>query len=253
MDLQLSGRTALVTGASRGIGLAVVRALAAEGMRVVAGSRTASPELVATGAVPVLADLATPEGAQRLVEGALAELGGLDVLVNNVGGGESFAVGGFLSADDALLRRAFDLNFFSAVRVTRLALPSLIAHRGAIVNVSSVVARTPGAGTVDYSVPKAALTALGKVLAEEFGPQGVRVNTISPGPVRTGFWDAVAAGYGADPAQLLAQMPGTAGMTTGRVIEPDEVAGLIAFLASDHARSIAGTDHLIDGGAVKTA
>jgi NAD(P)-dependent dehydrogenase (short-subunit alcohol dehydrogenase family) len=253
MDLQLSGRTALVTGASRGIGLAVVRTLTAEGVRVVAGSRTASPELAATGAVPVLADLATPEGAERLVDAALTELGGVDLLVNNVGGGESFATAGFLSADDAHWRRAFDLNFFSAVRVTRLALPSIVARRGAIVNVSSVVARTPGAGTADYSVPKAALTALGKALAEEFGPQGVRVNTISPGPVRTGFWDSVAAAYGADPAQLLDQMPATIGMTTGRIVEPDEVAGLVAFLASDHARSIAGTDHLIDGGAVKTA
>lgn len=80
-----------------------------------------------------------------------------------------------------------------------------------------------------------------------------RGNTVSPGPVRTAFWDVVAAANGADPADLLAQLPAVAGMTTGRLIEPDEVAGLIAFLASDRARSIAGTDHLLDGGAVKTA
>src|SRR5689334_10136901 len=129
MDLGLSGRTAVVTGAGRGIGLAIVRALTAEGVRVAAAARTVTPELKETGAVAVEADVTTGEGAALLVDQAVAELGGVDVLVNNVGGGEDFAVGGFLSADDALWRRAFDRNFFSAVRVTRAALPSLLRRR----------------------------------------------------------------------------------------------------------------------------
>lgn len=115
-----------------------------------------------------------------------------------------------------------------------------------------MVARAPGSATVDYSVPKAALTALGKALSEEFGSQGVRVATVSPGPVRTAFWDVIASASGADPVGLLEKIPEMTGMTTGRMIEPEEVAALVVFLASDHARSIAGTDHLIDGGAVKT-
>jgi len=253
MNLGLSGSTAVVTGAGRGIGLAIVRVLTAEGVQVAAAARTVTPELKETGAVAVEADLTTAEGAALLVDRAVAEFGGVDVLVNNVGGGEDFAVGGFLSADDDLWRRAFDRNFFSAVRVTRAALPSLLRRRGTIVNISSVVARVPGSGTVDYSVPKAALTALGKALDEEFGPQGVRVTTVSPGPVRTAFWDTVAAAYGTDSSDLLAGLPASAGMTTGRVIEPEEVADLVAFLASGRARSIAGSDHLLDGGAVKAA
>ncbi|RFS84525.1 SDR family oxidoreductase [Actinomadura spongiicola] len=253
MDLGLSGRAAVVTGASRGIGLAIVRALTAEGVRVTGAARTVTPELKETGALVVEADLTTDEGATLLVERAVAELGDVDVLVNNVGGGDTFAVGGFLSADDAMWRNAFDRNFFSAVRVTRAAMPSLLRRRGTVINISSVVARAPGAGTVDYSVPKAALTALGKALDEEFGPRGVRTTTVSPGPVRTAFWDALATAYGTDAAVLLTGIPASAGMTTGRVIEPEEVADLVAFLASDRARSVAGSDHLLDGGALKVA
>lgn len=124
------------------------------------------------------------------MEAALTELGGLDILVNNVGAGDvdTLKLGGFLDADDDQWRDLLDLNLFSAVWASRAALPSLIARRGAIVNVSSINARVPAPGPVGYSEAKAALTALGKRLAEEFGPQGVRVNTISPGPVGTGLW-----------------------------------------------------------------
>jgi putative oxidoreductase len=260
MELGLTGKTAVVTGASRGIGLAVATTLAAEGVRVVGGARTISAELEDSGAIPVPVDLIAREGADTLIEHACAELGGIDLLINNVGGGDSYALDGFLGVNDDTWRRTFDLNFFSAVRVTRAALPSLLERHGTVINISSIGARMPAAGPMDYNIAKAALTALGKALAEEFGPQGLRVNTISPGPVRTALWDA-PDGYGAHLAAanntehtaFLNQVPNIMGMTTGRLIEPQEVATLVAFLASDHARSICGSDHLIDGGAVKLA
>lgn len=127
-------------------------------------------------------------------------------------------------------------------------------------NVSSNGARLPHSGPVPYTTAKAALTALGKALAEEFGPQGVRVNTVSPGPVRTALWEA-PEGYGAELAssmglrhdQFLVGLPDAAGMLTGRMVEPAEVGALIAYLASPLAASTVGADHVIDGGAIKTA
>jgi NAD(P)-dependent dehydrogenase (short-subunit alcohol dehydrogenase family) len=261
MDLGLNGKTAVVTGASRGIGLTIVRALTSEGVRVVAGARTLTTELKETGALVVTADLATAAGATALAERAMAELGGVDILVNNVGGGEGEGqTGGFLCFGDEQWLEAYTLNFLSAVRVTRATLPSLVERGGAIVNISSNGARQPGAGPITYTTAKAALTAFGKALNEEFGPRGVRVNTVSPGPSRTSMWEG-AQGYGAELArtlgvpheELLRALPGQAGMTTGRFVEPAEVATLVVYLASPLAGSIAGADYLIDGGAVKTA
>ncbi|MGO4614665.1 SDR family NAD(P)-dependent oxidoreductase [Nocardia sp. 2YAB30] len=258
MELGLTGRTAVVTGAGRGIGLAITRTLVAEGMRVVGAARTITDELRATGATVVSVDLATSGGAHELIEQALAGSGGIDVLINNVGGADFNALAGFLDIDDDTWRRTFDLNFFSTVRVTRAALPSLLQRRGAVVNVSSIAGRAPGGAVADYGVAKAAVTALSKSLAEQFGPLGVRVNTVSPGPVRTAFWEAadgpggkIAAANGTRVEEFLPQLPAAVGMTTGRLIEAGEVAAQVAFLASDHARSIVGADLVIDGGALK--
>ncbi|ATY10775.1 3-oxoacyl-ACP reductase [Amycolatopsis sp. AA4] len=261
MDLQLTGKTAVVTGASRGIGLATVSALIGEGMRVVAAARTITPELKETGAVPVAVDLSAAEGPGRLIDQAVAELGGLDVLVNNVGGGDNASgqAGGFLSVTDEQWTDLLELNFLAAVRASRAALPHLIERRGAIVTVSSNGARMPHSGPIAYTTAKAALTAFGKALAEEFGPRGVRVNTVSPGPVRTALWEGpdsygaeLASSMGLSHKDLLAGLPAGAGMLTGRLVEPAEVAALIAYLASPVAASITGTDHLVDGGSVKT-
>jgi len=251
-------QSVLITGASRGIGLAAARAFTAQGARVIGAARTITPELAATGARTVAADLTTPDGNAALAGAA----GEVDVLVNNVGGGDDGAAGlhGFLDVDDGEWSAFFDLNFFTAVRVTRATLPGLIARRGVIVNVSSIGARVPAVGPVAYNTAKAALTALGKALAEEFGPAGVRVVTVSPGPVRTSVWEApgglgaqLAGAAGAPHREFLAQVPAAMGMTTGRFTEPDEVAGLIAYLASPQAAAITGADFLIDGGLVKTA
>ncbi|MFJ9587957.1 oxidoreductase [Streptomyces acidicola] len=258
MDLQLAGKTAVVTGASRGIGLATVQALVAEGVKVVGAARTVTPELADSGASAVEADLATAEGAEYLANQALAELGQVDVLVNNVGGHDPL-VGGLRAIDDTAWQQVFDLVFFSTVRVTRALLPSLLEQRGAIVNVSSLAARVPSAGPIDYASAKAAVTAFGRALAEEVGPQGVRVNTVSPGPVRTSQMEGpdssaakMAAAAGMDLAELLASIPARRGVTLGRLGEPSEVAALIAYLASPTAAFITGADIRIDGGAVKT-
>jgi NAD(P)-dependent dehydrogenase (short-subunit alcohol dehydrogenase family) len=261
-NAQLVGRTAVVTGASRGIGLATVAALASEGVRVVGAARTVTPELRETGAIAVPVDLATPDGPSQLVERATNELDeDLDILVNNAGGGANGqgATQGFLGFEDGDWKTWFDLNFLAAVRTTRAALPSLLRKRGSVVNISTNVARMPHAGPVPYTTAKAALTALGKALAEEFGPQGIRVNTVSPGPVRTAMWEA-PDGYGAELAkeqgipqeELLAAIPAHMGMTTGRFVQPSEVASLVTYLVSPRAASFNGADLVMDGGAIKT-
>jgi NAD(P)-dependent dehydrogenase (short-subunit alcohol dehydrogenase family) len=255
--LNLTSKTAVVTGASRGIGLATVRMLIAEGVRVMGAARTITPELKETGALTVSADLSTADGVTALMDSALAELGGIDLLVNNVGDG--YDVLGFLETDDALWTRVLDLNLLSTVRASRAALPSLIERRGAIVNVSSAASRQPAAGPVAYSAAKAAPVSLGESLAEEFGPRGVRVNTVSPGMVRTSVWEDAesvgsqyAAGAGVEQAEFLRQAPDAFQITSGRITEPEEVAALITFLLSDAAGNIIGADHAIDGGQVKT-
>ncbi|MGW0904407.1 oxidoreductase [Streptomyces sp. NPDC002853] len=259
MELDLNGKTAVVTGASRGIGLATVRALMSEGVRVVGAARTITPELKESGAFAVSADLSTPDGVAVLMDGAFAELGGIDLLVNNVGAGDAVKPVGFLDTDDDQWHGVFDLNLLSAVRVSRAALPSLIERGGAIVNVSSINSRLPAAGPVAYSAAKAALTSLGKSLAEEFGPRGVRVNTVSPGAVRTAIWEdpdgfggEIAAGAGMEHGAFLAQIPTAFGITSGRITEPREVAALITFLLSGVAGNVTGADYVIDGGTVKT-
>lgn len=204
MNLELQGKVAIVTGASKGIGLSTVAALLDEGAHVVANSRTSTPELdaqVARGATVVLADITDADTPQRLVDAALSTYGRLDVLVNNVGAGSVRS--GFLDVDDTEWARVFDVTFFSAVRTSRAALPALLDNGGTIVNISSINARLPFPMVVDYSAAKAAVANLTKTLSEEFAPRGVRVNAVSPGPVRTPFWTgpdgfahAVAAGAG---------------------------------------------------------
>ncbi|WP_245551149.1 SDR family oxidoreductase [Nocardia paucivorans] len=262
VDLQLHGKTAVVTGASKGIGLEIVRALSAEGVRVVAAARTVTDELreLEGSVTPVTVDLAAPDGAAHLIERASVILGEIDLLINNVGGvvPGSADAGGFLDIADDAWQRTYELNFFSTVRVTRQALPSLLRQAGVIINISSIGARA-AYHPVDYGTAKAALNNLTKALAEEFGGQGLRVLTVSPGPTRTRHWSD-PDGYAADVAahsgmpldEFLAQAPARMGITTGRLTEPHEIAALVAFLASPVSGNLTGADYLADGGVIKT-
>ncbi|MFI9243730.1 SDR family NAD(P)-dependent oxidoreductase [Streptomyces sp. NPDC053086] len=258
MNAPLQGRTAVVTGASKGIGLATVGALVQAGATVVAGSRTSTPgldALVEQGPVTwVPVDLGVPGEAERLVE---ATGGRLDVLVNNVGGAPA-RTGGFVSVTDADWQHILDLNLLSTVRVTRAALPFMVeAGQGAVVTVASVNATLPDPMVIDYSAAKAAVVAFSKALSKEVGPRGVRVNTVSPGPVRTDLWLAeggvaqtVSTAAGTKPDDVVAQVAGST--ATGRFSTPEEVAEVILFLAGDRARNITGSDWIIDGGFVPT-
>ncbi len=261
MDLQLSGKTAVVTGGSKGTGLAVVRTLIDEGMTVVAASRRQTKELADTTATHVAVDLTTAEGASTLIERALDTLGGIDLLVNNVGIGDtddlvSGALLDLRELPDTAWQHAFELHFYSALRVTRAALPSLVERRGVVVNVSSAGARLVSAGPADYNVAKAALNALTKVIAEQFGAVGVRAATVSPGPIATGVWTdpdgfigRMAREQGLPHQEFADQLTATLGASTGRISTPEEVARLIAFLASPN--NITGAEYLIDGGIIK--
>jgi NAD(P)-dependent dehydrogenase (short-subunit alcohol dehydrogenase family) len=257
MNLDLDGRVAIVTGASKGIGLAITRTFVDEGVHVMAGARRLSDELAglveAGGATFVPVDLAT---ADQLLAAALAR-GRVDILVNNVG-----AVGtrldGFLAVTDEQWLTSLNLNLMAAVRMTRAVLPTMLAAGGgSIVNTGSVNAFLPDPTVIDYSAGKAALTNLSKALSKEFGPRGVRVNSVSPGPVETDLWlgdggvaATIAQAAGGDPAAIAAQA--AAGSVTGRFTRPKEVADLVVFLASDRAANITGADVTIDGGLITT-
>ena len=189
MDLRLNGQTAIVTGASRGIGLAVTRGLVAEGVRVTAGalkSSTELDELTGAGLVRVVeVDLADPGGPAALVAAAGDRIG---ILVNNVGAAPA-RPGGFAGITDEDWQGSLTLNLMAAVRTTRAALPVMLAAgKGAIVNISSANAFLPDPAVMDYSAAKAALASFSKSLSKEAGPRGIRVNTISPGPVATDLW-----------------------------------------------------------------
>jgi NAD(P)-dependent dehydrogenase (short-subunit alcohol dehydrogenase family) len=221
-----------------------------------AGPRSLSSlGLAAEGQVqPVMVDLAEPDGPARLIAAAGDRI---DILVNNVGSAPA-RPGGFLSITDDDWHACLTLNLMTAVRATRSALPVMLAAgRGVIVSICSANAHLPDPTVMDYSAAKAALVNFSKALSKEIGPQGIRANTVSPGPVATDLWlghggvaETVSAATGAKPDDVASQAAHQ--MVTGRFTKPSEVADLVVFLASDLAANVTGADFAIDGGLIPT-
>jgi NAD(P)-dependent dehydrogenase (short-subunit alcohol dehydrogenase family) len=256
-DLELAGRRALVTGGTRGVGAAVVDALRSAGAQVVATARSV-PARPVEGVRFLAADLSTAEGASAVADSVLKELGGVDILVN-VLGGSSAPGGGFAALDDTQWSKELDQNLMPAVRLDRALLPSMIAQRsGVIIHVTSIQRVLPlPESTIAYAAAKAALSTYSKALSKEVTPKGVRVVRVAPGWVETEaavrLTERLAAQAGTDyEGGKHIIMKGLGGIPLGRPAKPKEVADLIAFLASPRAASITGAEYVIDGGTVPT-
>lgn len=261
MDLQLDGKVAVVTGASKGIGLAVTRVLVEEGAFVIAGARKTEGLEGLDRVTPVAIDLTVPTAPAELIQRAVAEHGKLDILVNNVGA-IRLRLDGFLGTSDEEFDWSMQMNFFIALRSIRAALGPMVEQgNGAIVSVASVNAFFhPDAAAIDYGAAKAALVNLTKALSQEFGPNGIRVNTVSPGPVSTELWlgengvaNTVAKATGVDPETARKEIvAGMGGIPTGRFTTPEEVATLVVMLASERTANVTGANYIVDGGLIKT-
>ena len=256
-DLELTNRRALVTGGTKGVGAAVVQILCEAGAKVVATARSA-PAQPFEGAHFLAADLSTAEGVSAVAQSVLKQLGGIDILVN-VLGGSSAPGGGFAALDDAAWSKELQQNLMPAVRLDRALLPSMIAQRsGVIIHVTSIQSILPlPESTIAYAAAKAALSTYSKALSKEVTPKGIRVIRVSPGWVETeaavALAERLAAQAGTDyegGKQII--MNGLGGIPLGRPAKPKEVADLIAFLVSPRAASITGTEYVIDGGTVPT-
>jgi NAD(P)-dependent dehydrogenase (short-subunit alcohol dehydrogenase family) len=261
MNYELTDRVVVISGAGSGIGLASCRMFLAEGATVIAGDLDPSAAAALSEAVTaVTVDLSTATGAEQLISAAVDAHGRVDVLVNNVG---MFPFrDSFLTVSDADWAALMDVNFYSMVRACRAALPHMVKRRsGTIVSVASDVGRAPDRFFVDYSVSKAAVLMLSKAISIEFGSAGIRSNCVSPGPTRTpawdkpgGFADSLADEYGLGKEQAVEHFAREVRkLPLGRLGDPEDVARVIAFLASDVSKQVTGADYTVDGGIVAAA
>jgi NAD(P)-dependent dehydrogenase (short-subunit alcohol dehydrogenase family) len=258
VDLELADRVTVVTGASKGIGLAIVEEMAAEGATVTAGARTTTSLEGRERVTPVAVDLAEPGGPARLVREACQREGRIDVLINNVGAAH-VRTDGFLGTSEEDFDDSFRLNLFAAVAATRAALPAMVDQGGGVViNVASVNSFfEPDAAVVDYGAAEAALVNIAKSLSREFGPKGVRVTNVSPGQVATDLWlgnDGVAATLGRATGVSAEDIreQASAAIPTGRFTTPREVATIVTLLASPRTANVNGANWVIDGGLITT-
>ncbi|KIL40924.1 hypothetical protein SD70_10925 [Gordoniibacillus kamchatkensis] len=260
MELRIKDKVVVITGASAGIGLAAAKLFLQEGAKVVGGSRSVSAleRLGSDRLVAVSADLSTAEGPEAVVNKAVEAFGRIDILVNNVGIAPIRS--GFLSVDDEGWRTVMETNFMSMVRATRAALPSMIRQKsGVIVSVSSEVGHQPDSMLPDYSVSKAAILSLSKAISNEFGPMGIRANVVSPGPIRTPLWDnpggfadTLAATFGMSKEEAIVHFTkNVRQLALERIGTPEEVAAVIAFVASEQASFVTGSEYMVNGGALK--
>ena len=259
MELGLEGKVAIVTGASRGIGAAIARTLAAEGCRVVLAARSAerltevADELRAAGGDSLVyaSDLREPDEPKRLVDAALGAFGGIDVVVANAGATKR---GDFLELTDDDWADGFALKLFAHVRLVRAAWPHLAEARGSLLAIAGVGGRTPGAEFAIGGAVNAALLSLGKALAARGLVDGVQVNVVNPGAVRTGRLGAriesLAASLGIGNDEAAAKLASDLGI--GGFGAPADIAGLVAFVVSPRGRYVHGSLIDIDGGQTKT-
>ena len=253
---EFGGKRVLVTGGTKGAGEAIVRRLTAAGAMVVTTARSAtgpsSPKLF------VQADISTLAGAEKVAASTMDSLGGVDILVHNVGGSKSPG-GGFAGLTDQAWQDELSLNLLAAVRLDRLLVPHMVEQgAGAIVHISSIQRRLPlHESTIAYAAAKAALATYSKALSKELGPKGIRVNTVAPGWIHTTASEAMvkrlAAHSGSDEETARqGVMDALGGIPIGRPAWPHEVAELVVFLVSDRASAIHGAEYVIDGGTIPT-
>ena len=256
-EAEFTGKRALVTGGTRGMGEAIVQRLRGSGATVVTTARSTPRDLLEPELF-VEADLSITEGTEKVVSYVQHRLGAVDILVNNVGG-SSAPSGGFAALTDDDWQQALNQNLLAAVRLDRALLPSMVAQGvGVIIHISSIQRRLPlFEATLAYAAAKAALTTYSKGLSKEVGPKGIRVVSVAPGFIQTtaatALIDRLATSAGTDANRAREQlMQSLGGIPLGRPGWPAEVAELVAFLASDRAASITGSEYVIDGGTIPT-
>ena len=264
MKTNLGGKTVVITGAASGIGRSIALAFAEEGANVAivdidkAGSESLAGEIEAKGvkASVGLGDLSTGDGVTKAMEAAQKPFSGkLDVLINNVGSG---AVRSFDDLDDDAWEKTLQLNFMSYVRATRIALPVLRRDGGVIINNASDLARQPEPVPVDYGVSKSAVLALTKSLARAEAPK-IRVNAVAPGPIWTPFWskpggfaETMGKFHKRPPKEAVEYEMSLRQLPLGRLGEPEEVANVVVFLASDLASFVTSAVWGVDGGSIRS-
>jgi 3-oxoacyl-[acyl-carrier protein] reductase len=257
MDLELHGRAAIVTGASRGIGRRIAGRLAAEGARVLLvgrgqdALREAAGEC--SGARWAAIDITAPDGAARAVAACREQFGAVDILVNNAG---TSSVAGLEELTDEEWQSQWEIHVMAPMRLMRAAIPHMVqAGWGRVVNVSSSSGKRPGQRNVAYSVTKAAELSLSRAYADAYASAGVLINAVAPGPVAGELWladgglaDQTAAARGISRRQVLEQT--AAAVPIGRMADADEIADVVVFLCSARASNVAGAAWSVDGGAV---
>jgi len=254
---ELSGKTALVTGGTKGAGKAIAQRLQLAGATVIVTARN-KPETIQEGMPFIEADLSYSKGTQQVIDAITQKFGGVDILVNNMGGSETPG-GGFNALTDSHWEESLQTNLMASVRLDRGLLPyMLIKKSGCIIHVASIQAKMPlYDSTLPYAAAKAALVNYSKGLSNEVASKGVRVLTVSPGWIKTSasirMMERIAESSGSTVMEAeKSVMNALGGIPMGRPAEPTEIAELVGFLVSPRASYLTGSEYIIDGGTIPT-